>query len=84
MPFFTTSAQLRDVAEELFQRISRTPGATDDFARSRMLISVHLTHAGSVVALRMERGATPAAFGSGKAVVVLIVPASLGSRPATH
>ncbi|MBX7235087.1 MAG: SCP2 sterol-binding domain-containing protein [Caldilineales bacterium] len=51
MPFFTTSAQLRDVAEELFQRISRTPGATDDFARSRMLISVHLSEPDAFIGL---------------------------------
>ncbi len=51
MPFFTTSTQLREVTEELFQRLSRTPGATDDFARSKMLISVHLSQPDAFIGL---------------------------------
>lgn len=51
MPFYSDSRQLREVAEELFNRVSRTPGATDDFARSKMLISVHLSQPEAFIGL---------------------------------
>lgn len=51
MPFYSSSEQLRQVAEELFKRVSRAPGATDDFARSKMLISVHLSQPDAFIGL---------------------------------
>lgn len=51
MPFYATSEQLREVAEELFNRVSRTPGATDDFAHSKMMISVHLNQPDAYIGL---------------------------------
>lgn len=51
MPFYATSEQLREVAEELFNRVSKTPGATDDFARSKMFISVHLNQPNAYIGL---------------------------------
>lgn len=51
MPFYSSSEQLQEIAEELFSRVSRTPGATDDFARSKMLINVHLNEPAAFIGL---------------------------------
>ncbi len=43
MPFYSDSNTLNDVMQTLFDRLSRTPGATDQFARSKLIIHVHIS-----------------------------------------
>ena len=43
MPFYPDSETLYGVVKELFRRLQETPGATTEFARSRMVIDVHLS-----------------------------------------
>ena len=43
MPFYPDSATINDVMQTLFDRLSRTPGATDQFARSKLVIHVHIS-----------------------------------------
>ncbi len=51
MPFYTSPETLRDVTRDLFARISHTPGATDEFARSKMLINVYLQNPNAFIGL---------------------------------
>ncbi|NOZ48897.1 MAG: SCP2 sterol-binding domain-containing protein [Chloroflexi bacterium] len=43
MPFYPDSDTLNDTMQALFDRLSRTPGATDQFAKSKLVIHVHIS-----------------------------------------
>ena len=43
MPFYQNSESLHDTVQVLFERLRNTPGATDEFARSGLLLHIHLT-----------------------------------------
>lgn len=51
MPFYRDSDTLYDVVAELFNRVAATPGATDEFARSGLLIYIHLHDPEAFIAL---------------------------------
>lgn len=42
MSFYSDSQTLRDVMQELFQRLNNTPGATEDFVKNGMLVNIYL------------------------------------------
>jgi len=51
MSFYHDSETLTSILRELFARLNRTPGATEQFAKSGLNIHVHLDHPQAFIAL---------------------------------
>lgn len=51
MPFYRDSHTLYEVLTDLFNRVAATPGATEEFARSGLLISIYLYEPEAFIAL---------------------------------
>jgi len=60
MPFYPDSETLLDVTQELFERLSRKPGGTDEFARSRLIIHIKLDNPKAFISLNARK--TPVGF----------------------
>lgn len=60
MSFYPDSETLLDVTQELFDRLSRKPGATDEFARSRLIIHIYLNDPEAFISLNARK--TPVGF----------------------
>ncbi|NUQ38070.1 MAG: SCP2 sterol-binding domain-containing protein [Caldilineales bacterium] len=60
MPFYPDSDTFYDVIHLLFDRLSRKPGATDEFARSRLIIHVHVEKPAAFIGL--DARSTPIGF----------------------
>ncbi len=55
MPFYPDSETLLDVTQELFARLSRKPGATDEFARSHLIIHINLSDPKAFISLNARK-----------------------------
>ena len=51
MSFYPDAPAFYDVMTELFQRLANKPGATDDFARSRLVIHINVTEPQAFIGL---------------------------------
>lgn len=55
MPFYPNSETLLDVTRELFDRLSRKTGATDEFARSGLVIHINLDDPKAFIGLNAQK-----------------------------
>ncbi len=62
MPFYPDSETLLDVTRELFERLSRKPGATDEFARSGLVIHINLNEPAAFIGLNASKRPVRFAF----------------------
>lgn len=51
MPFYPDTDTFYETMRVLFDRLSRTPGATDDFAKSRLRINVNVSEPDAFIGL---------------------------------
>ncbi|MCO6452338.1 MAG: SCP2 sterol-binding domain-containing protein [Caldilineales bacterium] len=51
MTFYTDSDQFYDVMRELFERLEHTPGATEEFAKSGLIINVKVSNPEAFIGL---------------------------------